>query len=88
MKQGLKSPAQGLIKKLWTLEIIFTFQWVTSVRVYSSHISPKTFIKLINARWLSELGKKHVYNLWKIATLWTLCTLWVGIYASAYAATR
>lgn len=79
MKQGLKSPTQGLIKKLWTLKIAHTFQWVTAVRVYGSHISPKTFIKLINRHWLSELGKKHAYNLWKVATLWTLWTLWVRI---------
>ncbi len=79
MKQGLKGPTQGLIKKLWTLQIIHTFQWVKAIRVYSSHILPKTFIKLINTHWLSELGKKHAYNLWKVATQWTLWTLWARI---------
>ncbi len=79
MKQGLKGPTQGLVKKLWTLPIIHIFQWVKAVRVYSRHILPKTFIKLINTHWLSELGKKHAYNLWKVATQWTLWTLWARI---------
>jgi hypothetical protein len=79
MKQGLKGPTQGLIKKIYTQKIINIFQWVTAIRVYSSHILPKTFIKLINTHWLSEPVEKHVYSLWKVANLWTLWTLWARI---------